>query len=175
MPMDANSSDSAVDFARRGFMTLQRSRAPVLPWASLDSITANCTGCGDCIAACPERIIVQTAAGVPTVTFESTGCTFCGACADACTHGVFSPDRHEAWSLQAAVSDRCMEIAGVSCRLCDDACDELAIRFRPQSGGRTSVEIDAQSCTGCGTCISRCPVGALSVAPAERGGPSGVR
>jgi ferredoxin-type protein NapF len=172
MPATAHPDDPAVDFARRGFMTLQRARPPVLPWASAEAIAANCTGCGDCVDACPERIIVPTAAGIPSVSFDAAGCTFCGACADACTHNVFPADRQDPWSLQAAVSDQCMELDGISCRLCDDACDTRAIRFRPQLGGRTSVEIDADSCTGCGACVSRCPAGAVSVAPPGERQPS---
>jgi ferredoxin-type protein NapF len=112
---------------------------------------------------------VPTSAGIPTVSFETAGCTFCGACADACTHGVFPAERYVPWSLRAVVSDQCMELAGVSCRLCDDACDPRAIRFLPQLGGRTSVEIDSDACTGCGACVSFCPAGALSISPpAER-------
>lgn len=48
--------------------------------------TENCTGCADCVAACPTE---------GTITIESekalvneAECIECAACVDACTHGA---------------------------------------------------------------------------------------
>ena len=68
----------------------------------------------------------------------------------------------------AHVSSACLSVQGVACRSCDDACDVGALQFRPQLGGRTQLNIDEESCTGCGVCVEICPVSALSVS-VERG------
>ena len=70
--------------------------------------------------------------------------------------------------LVADLGGACISVRGVSCRLCGDPCDPNAIRFRPLGGGRVLPEISAEACTGCGVCISACPVGALSMAPRSR-------
>lgn len=61
----------------------------------------------------------------------------------------------------ATVTSACLAAAGVQCRTCEDPCDAGAIRFRPMPGGRTVPTIGVAVCTGCGACLSACPVGAL--------------
>lgn len=45
-----------------------------------------CTGCGACIAACPEVAIARDEAG--RVVTDRARCTACGACVNACTGGL---------------------------------------------------------------------------------------
>ena len=63
----------------------------------------------------------------------------------------------------AAISDACLARAGVFCMSCRDACPEQAIVFSPRLGGAFLPEVAAAQCTGCGACLSPCPVGALSL------------
>lgn len=69
-----------------------------------------------------------------------------------------------------ALAPTCLALRGVECRICGDACDTGAIRFRPQRGGVARPLLDLAACTACGDCVPPCPVGALSVSPPARGG-----
>lgn len=55
----------------------------------------------------------------------------------------------------------CLAYAGVACRLCDDACQPSAIRFKPKLGGHYHPEINSEICTSCMNCLDVCPVGAI--------------
>lgn len=121
-----------------------------------------CTRCDECIRACPEHVLVRGRGGFPALDAGRGGCTFCGACATACRSGALAPDL--AFAHVVAVSSACVETRGVACRLCADACDLDALRFRPALGGRSTLVVGAD-CSGCGACVSRCPVGALALVP----------
>lgn len=139
-----------------------------LPWAiGEDDFLEACTRCGSCIAVCPTRVVKSGHGGYPVVGFEAAGCSFCGKCAEACRDACFFPVAERttatAWTLKASVAAGCVETKGIACRMCDDACEARAIRFRPQGGGRSLAEIDTAHCTGCGACVSICPVKAITV------------
>ena len=66
------------------------------------------------------------------------------------------------------IADHCLSLTGVACRACEDVCAVRAIRFRPNLGGVDRPSIDAEACTGCGDCLSLCPVKALSLEVGKR-------
>lgn len=76
--------------------------------------------------------------------------------------------RHPAAERGVAVeiSAACLARRGVECRLCGDACDSGALRFRPTLGGIAQPVLDLARCTRCGDCVGPCPAGAISVAAA---------
>jgi len=153
---------------RRGFFR-GITGAPVAqrpPWALPEHLFANaCDGCGACIRACPPAILVPAAGGLPRVDFARGACTFCHRCADACDrHAFLEPAAGPAWTLRAQISAACLEPQGITCRVCETACDENALRFRPMTGGRAQVLVSADNCTGCGACVATCPAGAISIA-----------
>ncbi|WP_171128587.1 MULTISPECIES: ferredoxin-type protein NapF [unclassified Ruegeria] len=121
-----------------------------------------CSQCGDCVSVCPEGILKAGADGFPKVDFDLAACTFCGRCAESCQTGALSAEHVSLWPWRALIHDHCLSMTGISCRSCQDSCDQSAIRFKLQLGGRAQPEIDLDRCTGCGACASVCPVGAVS-------------
>lgn len=136
------------------------------PWALAEAaFAATCTRCGDCVSACPERILVPDPAGYPTVDFSRGECTFCGACTDACRPKALQRKEGEApWRLKARIGTGCVARRNVVCRACGDACPVQAIRFRPAVMAAAQPEVDTGKCTGCGACAAPCPVQAIRIA-----------
>ena len=134
-----------------------------LPWLATDRFEDDCTRCGECLAACPEKIIAPSAGGFPSIDFSRGECTFCGACADGCPENLFDRRRPQPWKFKALISDSCLAKRHVMCRSCDDACAHSAIAFAPARGRPPSPEINTHRCTGCGACVSVCPENAIAI------------
>ena len=166
-----------MDPRRRFFLrgSLQRAaaphpmRAPRPPWAVADEadFTARCTRCGDCRRACPRALLVEGDGGFPEIRFERAGCDACGACSRACPTHAIGPVTGEAFAWRIEVGAHCLSRRRVECRVCGDACDARALRFRPAPGGISELQVDAARCTGCGECLPVCPVGALALPPGD--------
>lgn len=122
-----------------------------------------CKRCGACARACPEQIIQTGSGGYPFVDFAKGSCTFCHACIEACETGALVADAD--WPYRATVADSCLSLNAVQCRVCQDHCDRLAIRFRLAPGGRSRPLIAEEDCTGCGACVAPCPVHAITIQP----------
>ncbi|MGB8052179.1 MAG: 4Fe-4S dicluster domain-containing protein, partial [Azonexus sp.] len=76
-----------VDASRRGFLRGRpRPKAKIRPpWALPETdFVDRCTRCGNCLSACPQKILVAGDGGFPTIDFSQHECTFCGDCATAC-------------------------------------------------------------------------------------------
>ena len=137
------------------------------PWALAETVFPDvCTRCGACAPVCPTRIIIIVR-GYPEVDFRRGECTFCGACAAVCKDQALlrteKGRRAKPWTIKAQISDRCATRQGVACRVCDDRCQTVAIRFSPRLGAPPMAEIDAALCTGCGACLAPCPMKAISL------------
>ncbi|MDG4717766.1 MULTISPECIES: ferredoxin-type protein NapF [Thalassospira] len=165
--------DTLKDPGRRAFLDRFRSGTDVQsrpelsairpPWAV--QFDANCTGCADCVPACPEGIIALDGANLPAIDFNKGECSFCEACADACSENVFDRSVEPAWHLDITVAKNCFAEQGIYCRSCGDICPERAIRIPPQLGGRARVIIDSDTCTRCGACQGACPADAILITP----------
>ena len=135
-----------------------------LPWLiHPDRYEQDCTQCGECIKNCETKIIVKNPDGYPRINFTTNECTFCYACADVCAEPIFLPKAAKPWRRVATVTDACLAKRNVECRSCSEACEPLAIRFQLQIGKVAQPYIDTDSCTGCGGCISVCPVSAINI------------
>ncbi len=82
--------------------------------------------------------------------------------------GQKAADPADPQTFLARISEACVEAKGVSCRRCGEACDADAIRFKPIGGGKAQALLSAGQCTGCGACLSVCPVNAIALVSTER-------
>lgn len=155
-----------MDVSRRRFLrgnVQPHSNDIRLPWIISESVLLDgCTRCGDCISACPQKIVVKGDGGFPKLDFSNRECTFCGQCATACQQPLFDLGA-EPWQYIAAIGEQCLTFNGIVCQNCKDACQPRAIRFRFGKGGMSRPEVDGDACTGCGACIAPCPNDSISL------------
>lgn len=106
---------------------------------------------------------MRGAGGYPEVDFTRGGCTFCAKCAQVCEADLFGDTEAQAWRHKVEVTENCLLARRIECRSCGDGCESRAIRFRPTLGGIASLELDLESCNGCGACLSLCPTSAIKI------------
>jgi len=156
-----------INLARRGLFRgrLRVAEPPVqLPWSvAWSQFSAGCTRCGDCLAACPEQILINGEGGFPSVDFQRGECTFCGDCVAACKEPLFRPASETPWQYKASIAANCLANSQVYCQRCQDSCEPRAIRFIPTLGRVPTPVIELDSCNGCGACVQDCPVGSIKV------------
>lgn len=169
MNLVARNLDRDAPDGRPADTVLSRNRCLRPPWSTERNIRDLCTACGECIRACPEKILVPGPAGTPCIDFANGACTFCGDCARVCGENLFSETSSIPWALTAVIEPGCLLKAGISCQSCTDACDEDAISFDMRSGFAGAVTIAPDNCTACGACVSVCPVGAIGFASKPAG------
>lgn len=143
------------------------------PWAVAENeFVARCDQCSECVAACPSHLIEAANNGLPFMNFLKGECDFCNACARACATGalVYRDEANQPiWSLAATIESTCIAFNGVVCRTCGEHCETTAIRFVHLVGRGAMPQVDLERCTGCGACVSVCPVKAVRMGPAENG------
>lgn len=132
---------------------------------------AACTRCGECVAACPPKVIrtVPTsgglAAGTPYLDVLRSPCIACPdmPCAAACpTEALTIPA--DGWTdyhlgVLEFVPERCVTYHGTPCRVCADACPVGEKALAMDELGHPVLK--PEGCVGCGVCIRAC----ISVPP----------
>ncbi len=130
---------------------------------------SKCPSCESkaCVASCEEKILYIGEDGTAQLSFAASGCTFCDACAEACMEGVLVPEQSTYQERIAAYftiqTQACVAHNQVICFSCKEPCIDDAILFN----GMFKPVIDRDRCTGCGFCISVCPVDAIVCTPLE--------
>jgi ferredoxin len=137
-----------------------------------------CCRCGNCVRACPSRIIHPSAdigdpLGLlaPRLDFTAAFCPpDCAACGAVCPTGALAPfdagDKARLVIGMAAIRlDACRLTEGLECNRCEVACAYRAVRI---GGGRfePAPEVDGRACVGCGACVVACPARAIGIRPA---------
>ncbi|WP_140920407.1 4Fe-4S binding protein [Limnobaculum xujianqingii] len=115
-----------------------------------------CTGCGDCVSACPEFLIVLNAS-LPELDFISNYCTRCDRCVRACNTGALQSSLFNI-NARPELNHACQN-SYMYCDSCSGRCDKKAIQWQ---SGRAPV-IETELCDGCGECVFVCPVKALEM------------
>ena len=155
-----------MDKKRRQFLfSKQAPHSSSLPWNRNETqFYEQCTRCNACLNACETQIIKTNAFGYPSIQFtQGEGeCTFCYACANACHLPLFLKKEEEPWQRTIKIKQTCLSFNHIECRICHDICDKETITFKPQLGGGT-ILLKEENCTGCGACISICPVNAIEL------------
>lgn len=115
-----------------------------------------CLGCGDCKAVCPENAIEVTGR---LSKVDPDRCISCGACIAACPKDII--DRISATApVYVACSSKCRgkdvtsvcKVGCIACGICAKSCPHGAITMKDNL-----PEIDYTKCTGCLTCVEKCP------------------
>ncbi|MFT6914525.1 MAG: ferredoxin-type protein NapF [Motiliproteus sp.] len=140
-------------------------RLPIrLPWSLPETdFIRDCSRCGDCIAQCPEAILIKGSGGFPEVDFQRGECSFCGDCVASCSAAVFKSIDTAPWIHTAAIGEGCITHQQVVCRSCVEQCEPEAISLTMQPGGIGIPSIDTSQCNGCGACVAVCPTQAISM------------
>ncbi|MCI5221882.1 MAG: ferredoxin-type protein NapF [Candidatus Electrothrix sp. AR4] len=134
------------------------------PW-SLDEekFISLCDGCGDCVAACADKLIYLQENALPVVGFSEGHCNFCGECARVCPTGALSfESERPPWRLHVSINTNCLMHKKVLCQICREQCDQGAIVFARDGHSDRPPEIMLEKCNGCGACSQRCPTDAVS-------------
>ena len=153
-----------------------RSDAPLRPPGAIreDKFTGLCLRCGNCIRACPSRIIHpdRGQSGVlgflsPIVRYNADYCKKeCNACTTVCPSGALqrlSLERKNRYVIGKAKVDTSLCLWGISeCHACLAPCPYEAIKVRFNEEAYESFPgVDPAKCNGCGACEVVCPTGNL--------------
>lgn len=127
----------------------------------------HCIKCGKCIQACPF-IALQPVLhanefdrGTPCIRIGSSFCRFCSdfPCIAACPTEALSLENGNLHKIGRAevIAQKCLRVNDIACEACGEICSRTfkAISFAKPN---EPPQIDPNLCTGCGACLTVCPV-----------------
>ncbi len=152
---------------------------PLRPPGAADErqFTGLCLRCGNCISACPEKILFAGGAShgwagllAPQVRFDAGYCREdCVRCTQACPSGAIRPVKKRD-KVQTPIGfprvdmNVCILGEDAECTACARACPFEAIRYEFCETDYTTVpRIDPDRCPGCGACQVACPTEPKSI------------
>ena len=135
-----------------------------------NKFTAVCIRCGNCVRACPKKIIFPDTgqsgvAGLltPVLRFEPEYCAeWCNECTKVCPTGAISrlslkAKNNISMGTAIVVKQSCLAWEqGQSCMVCDEYCPYHAIKV-VKNDEVLCPEVDPEICRGCGFCQAGCP------------------
>lgn len=115
-----------------------------------------CLGCGDCKAVCPEQAINLSGR---LAEVDPDRCVSCGACISTCPKHIIERIPSSA-PVYVACSSRCRgkevmnvcKVGCIACGICARSCPHGAITMQDNL-----PVFDYKKCTGCLTCVAKCP------------------
>jgi len=132
-----------------------------------------CSGCGDCVTACPAqciRIDADVADGLPYIIARESPCVVCTdlSCMKVCPTGALELVEKTSHILmgdavvnhQTCVRNGDHASGGEDCTLCIVQCPEEERAIGLDSAGRVEVR---DGCIGCGVCERVCPTEPASI------------
>ena len=137
------------------------------PWAITEQeFTDCCTRCGACTEICPEHIIKTGDGNFPEIDFTKGECTFCEACVKSCQPQALKVTAGAIpWLHYARINENCLSFNKIACARCAEECESQSIKLDYSPDGVCRPEVNSNSCSGCGACISICPVSAITIQP----------
>lgn len=120
-----------------------------------------CLGYGDCEAACPFGAITVNENGIPVVDREKcTGCTNCVAACPRSLFKMHSEKDciivRCSSTEKGAVCRKICDVACIGCGICARECKFGAIEII-----NNLAIVDDEKCKGCSLCVKKCPTGAI--------------
>lgn len=113
----------------------------------------NCTGCGECVKACPYGLIMLKE-GKATIEIDFSACDLCAKCADVCPTAALAKNTRPDSGLRPLFDFSCLRQHNQHCLFCETACSTQAISFNPTT---KKLQLDNEKCSGCGECKTACP------------------
>nr|WP_314263962.1 4Fe-4S dicluster domain-containing protein [uncultured Moellerella sp.] len=121
-----------------------------------------CTGCNDCVSACPYGIIsLKDTHPIIEIDFSACETGKCLKCTDVCSTGALSRDIIPDTSFHPTISAYCFGRKDTSCRMCVYGCPSEALTFNENN----QPAIDENLCDGCGQCKTDCYHGYITLEP----------
>ena len=122
-----------------------------------------CLGMGSCVDACPEHAIEVGDAGYSRITHSM--CVGCGICVETCPKKIIKrvPITAKVYIACSNCAKGGKEVRAfckhgcIACGICAKICPEGAIELVDNL-----PVIDYQKCTGCKTCVAKCPSKCIS-------------
>lgn len=152
--------------------TIFNKHHPIRPPGAIseNKFTAVCIRCGNCVRACPKKIILPDVgqsgvAGLltPVLRMDPDYCAeWCNECTKVCPTGAITrlsiADKNNISLGTAAVTrQNCLAWEhGQACMVCDEYCPYHAIKML-KKGEVLCPEVDPEICRGCGFCQAGCP------------------
>ena len=139
-----------------------------------------CVRCGNCIKACPTKIIKHytktdnlVAWMTPEVSFEKGGYCLedCNLCGSVCPSGSISPfsvsAKKEIFMASVEIGlEKCLLSSQKECDRCKAVCTYKAIEIVPTESPLIMKPLaDLSSCVGCGACAAICPAETIQMVP----------